>query len=238
MERATRHRFVVVGEVHDSPCHHAAQARILDLLAAAGTSPAVGMESVSVDRQEVLDRFHAGGVSVEGLGRALAWEETWGYHFSYSAPVFEAAARWGLPVVALNLPDEIVRQVGRQGLESLSPEARALLPRILPPPREQEATLREVWEAHGGTTGRGFDRFLLIQSLWDSQMAGAAIEASRRQDRQVVILAGGGHVRRGWGIPHRIRVLLPGAAVLEVMPWTGPGTDPSEADLFFDCPRG
>jgi uncharacterized iron-regulated protein len=237
---ASRHRFVLVGEVHDSPCDHRAQVEVIDALVSAGTRPVVALESVAVDRQEALDRFASGAIDLQALERALDWEGTWGYPFELTAQVFTSARRHDLPLAALNLPNETIRQLGREGLEGISPPLREQLPRIVPPPPAQVNALREVWRGHGASA-RGFDRFVLVQSAWDSQMAERAIARSRALDRQVVILAGAGHVLHGWGIPHRLRTLLPGASVLTIVPASGGPSGTARpvgegGDLLFTCP--
>lgn len=228
---AARHRFVVVGEVHDSPCDHQAQVLVLEALVQAGTLPVVALESVAVDQQEVLRRFSGRSLEPESLERALEWEATWGFPFELTEPLFAAARRHGLPLAALNLPRETIRQLGRNGLEGIAPALREQLPRLIPPPPAQVEALREVWRGHGASA-RGFDRFVLVQSAWDSQMAEQAIAWSRSLDRQVLILAGAGHVRYGWGIPHRLRTLLRGASVLTIVPAAGG----EGGDLLFTCP--
>lgn len=165
---AARHRFVVVGEVHDSPCDHQAQVAVLDALVQAGTRPVVALESVAVDRQEALDRFSSGSLEPDALEGALDWEAAWGFPFELTEPLFSATRRHGLPLAALNLPRETIRQLGRNGLEGIAPSLREQLPRLIPPPPAQVEALREVWRGHGASA-RGFDRFVLVQSAWDSQ---------------------------------------------------------------------
>ncbi len=228
-------RYVLVGEGHDSACDHRVQAAIVRALSA--RAPVVGLEMVSTERQDVLDRFHAGEVTVEELDGALGWEKKWGVPFALYRPIFDEAAAAQLPVAALNVPAEVVRQVSREGESALPPE----VPALLPPPPEQEEMLRTAYEshAHGAQPSEeGFARFLRVQSLWDTAMAGAAKTWSRRLDRPVVVLAGAGHVSHGWGIGHRLAQLDPGAGIVEVVPWRGAeAIDPAAGDFFFYCPR-
>jgi membrane-associated protease RseP (regulator of RpoE activity) len=70
-----------------------------------------------------------------------------------------------------------------------------------------------------GSTDEALERFLLVQSLWDSAMAHQAVRVRVAHGGPVVILAGGGHVEFGWGIARRIRLLDPDARMLLVMPW-------------------
>jgi uncharacterized iron-regulated protein len=91
-------------------------------------------------------------------------------------------------------------------------------------------------------TQKAFDRFLLIQSLWDSVMAEQARTLLRSPEMRergrgpMVILAGGGHVEYGYGIAHRLKAAEPEARVLLVMPFAEALPDPKQADLFFYSP--
>lgn len=241
-------RYVLVGESHDNACDHRAQAAVLAALVDAGRPPAVGLEQVDVERQEALDRFSSGHLALGALPAALDWKARWGVDFDRYRPIFAVADDRRLPLVALNLPASLVRTFGEQGESGLSSESRALLPpEIFPPPPEQEARLREAFEAHrhgdhGGGAGPGGEdpvaRFSRVQSLWDTAMAGRAVDAASRLGRPVAILAGAGHVEHGWGIESRLARLDPGGHVLSVLPWRGDGElDPAAADLFFFCPE-
>lgn len=230
-------RFVLIGESHDSACDHRVQAELIRALA--HRRPAVGLEMVEMGRQPILDRFATGEMEVGELADALEWNESWGVDFGLYRPIFEVASEHSLPLIALNLPREWVRTVGRQGLEGLSPDVQQCLPPILPAPDAQEAMLRRAFEAHGSLEhgDEAFQRFLTAQSLWDTQMASRALEASTTLDRPVVILAGAGHVSHGWGIASRLRRLAPGTEVFSIMPWRGgEAPPPDEADVWFHCP--
>lgn len=229
--------WVLAGEVHDQACDHRMQAWVLATMAS-HRPVALGLEMVSVDQQATLDAFSNGEVGVEELPEALGWDERWGVPFSLYAPIFEVAAAYGVPVFALNLPRELVRSAARLGLEGLGADERARLPPLVFPAAAHEAHLRRAWEAHGEhVDGRAFDRFLVVQSLWDSQMAREALLWGRRLDRPVLVLAGTGHMRNGWGIPWALRALDERAEALVLMPWRGDtAIDPDAGDLFFLCP--
>jgi uncharacterized iron-regulated protein len=239
--------YILLGEEHPNPCDHQAQAGVLRRLVAAGVRPAVGLEMVPADSQDVLDAFNAGKLAVADLPRALAWKTTWGYDFALYAPIFETAREYGLPVFALNAPSGLARKVGRAGLEGLVPAERAALPgAVLPPAPAQVEELRELFKQHAAMlektakTPAGRDRladFLTVQSLWDTQMAERALLARARTGRPVAIIAGGGHVARGFGIARRLAVFDPRAKVETVMPWRGgENPDPTEAGTFYACP--
>lgn len=81
-----------------------------------------------------------------------------------------------------------------------------------------------------------FERFLLVQSLWDSTMAEQAAAARKKGGGPLVVLAGGGHVAKGHGIAHRLAAFDPGARVLSVMPFSGERPEAEEADVFYYSP--
>jgi uncharacterized iron-regulated protein len=234
--------FVVIGEGHTNPCDHDLQERILRSLAS--LSPVLGLEMVDVTRQEVLDRFNRGEIGVKELETALDWRGTWGHSFALYRPLFEIAAERSIPVHALNLPSSVVRTVGREGLQGLDAEERRkwVPDPIVPPAPEQLRGLRAQHAMHRSMLGEregkeSLERFLLAQSLWDTFMAERAVALSRSTGSPVVVVAGSGHVEHGWGIPRRIRAIMPEANILTILPWRG-GDPPAdgEGDLFFHCP--
>lgn len=237
VQQARESRFVLIGEAHDSACDHRVQARLLAALARAGVAPAVGLEMVDVDRQGVLDRFNAGELTVADLETALDWPHTWGVPFRLYEPIFVVARDARVPVIALNLPEQLVQAVSKDE-DTRDPR---LPPEIIPPPGAQREVLKEAFDAHAHAAQAdpgALDRFLRIQSLWDTQMATAALTHARKHDQRVVILAGAGHVQNGWGIAHRLGVLAPDHAVLAVMPWRGEeAIEEDGADLFAYCPE-
>lgn len=262
--------YVLVGETHDNPTDHKAQAALLDAAAGAGLAPAVGLEMLPRGRFDAsLALFSRGGMTVDALPAALDWQRSWGYDFALYRPVFEAAARHGLPLYGLNIDNDLRKAVSRKGLEGLSAtEARGLPLGIVFPLPAQRKELTAFFSAHGaqfvrgrgapgaaaqktgaggeaGVSGAGggasaaaprLERFLLIQSIWDSIMAEQAARVRRQTGRPVIILAGGGHVEKGYGIAHRLRIYDPAATVLTVMPFSG-GPPAGGADLFYFSPE-
>ncbi len=253
--------YILVGEEHPNPCDHLAQAGLIRRLAASGVRPAVGLEMVPADRQDVLDAFNAGKLAVADLPAALSWKTTWGYPFALYAPIFEAAREYGLPVFALNAPAGLARKAGRVGLENLPPAERATLPgAVVAPDPAQVEELRELFSSHAAMREKaatkaaeakgkpkktpapdfGRDRFAdftTVQALWDTQMAARAVLARALTGRPVVVVAGGGHVERGWGIAKRLRYFEPRSRLATVMPWRGgDGPDRALAGSFYACP--
>ncbi|WP_231039255.1 ChaN family lipoprotein, partial [Nitratidesulfovibrio oxamicus] len=136
--QALRHDYILLGESHTSACDHRAQAAFITALLAEGARPAIGLEMVPRDGQPALDEFSRGATPLDKLSDALDWPKTWGYDFELYKPVF-AVADWArLPVHGLNVPQRVVRQVSRGGLESVAVADRVWLPpSIIAPAPEQ-----------------------------------------------------------------------------------------------------
>ncbi len=240
---AAKADYILLGESHASRCDHVSQAALIRAMAKAGDGPVIGLEMVDVTRRDILDQYAEGILDAQVVEEHLNWRKAWGYDFDLYEPIFLAAREHDLPLVPLNLPQEVIDRVSAEGLDSLSPEEAVLLPEeIVPPPAEQAAVLDEVFAHHRAgdeldeeETGVRRDRFFLIQSLWDSKMAEQAVEARRNFEQPVAIVAGSGHVEYGWGIAHRLRKYDPKARILLVLPWRG--KEPLEgADVFYYCP--
>ena len=167
--------YILIGESHTNTCDHQVQAELINALVQAGVMPALGLEMLDVTVQDKLDVFNAGKLEANKLADKLNWSEQWGYRFSIYAPIFELARKYSLPVAALNLPRELIRQVRSQDINKLNKEKRSLLPeRIIPALKEQKESLAKVYEQHQKLmheSGSSWQRFLLVQSLWDTQMA-------------------------------------------------------------------
>ncbi len=237
---ASQADYVLIGEGHKSICDHKVQFDIIEGLTRGGNRFSIGLEMVPAQKQDVLNRFNLGQLSVNELPEELDWANGWRYDFNMFKPVFNLAAERQLTVAGLNFPFRLTREVREKGLEGLSSEDRAMLPeKVIPPAPEQEEGLREVLAMHQGrnaTDPKQVERFFLVQSLWDTAMAQKAVNLRKSSGHPVVILAGGGHVEHGWGIPRRLKVLDPYAKVMTVMPWRGDVFYPTAGDSFFYCP--
>ncbi len=206
---------VLVGESHDDPGHHTVQLRIIKSLRLSGYPVAVGLEMFQHREQKVLDDWLAGSLSESGMAEAFArnWDASWPLYRS----IFEYCRRERIPMIGLNVPREITRQVARQGFSSLSPEQLKELPPvvcIVDP--AYEAFLRRVLGEH---TGEGeFGRFCEAQLVWDTAMAYYAGKYHASDpERTLVVLTGSVHAWKP-AVPAQLRKLHPGLSSLSVLP--------------------
>jgi uncharacterized iron-regulated protein len=231
-------RVVFVGEQHDRYEHHLTQLEIIRRLHRRDPRLAIGMEAFQQPFQSWLDAYVAGEISEEELLRNTEYYSRWRFDFRLYAPILRYAREQRLPVVALNLPRELTRKVGRGGLASLSEQERARLPAEIDRSDGAYAQqLKEIFSQHPGT-GRRFEHFLEVQLLWDEGMAERVAEYLKTHPGQrMVVLAGGGHLAYASGIPQRLLRRLPVSSAIVLNGWQG-GIEAGLADyLLFPEPR-
>ena len=227
-------RVVFIGEQHTRYDHHLTQFEIIRRLHERNPNLAIGMETFQQPFQPALDDFISGATDEHEMLRATEYYKRWRMDYRLYAPILRYAQEHGLPVVALNLPAELTRQVGRHGIEGLSDEARARLPAEID--RSDAAyreRVRQVFMHHPNDRGQSFEHFLEVQLLWDEGMAERAarfLEAN--PDHQLVVIAGNGHVAWGSAIPRRLTRRLPVETATIVNSWDGT-VEPGIADYLL-----
>ncbi len=233
--------YLLLGEGHTNACDHLAQALVLLALAERGHKPVVGLEMVAQDMQPVLDRWHAERLPVDSLPTSLDWESRWGHDFELYRPIFEVCREYDLPLTALNIPGPVVTTIRKHGLQGVCGKDRTFLPDpVIPMGAKQRQALEPVLAMHDQMSRAhhpGRETFFLIQALWDTVMAKAAVGLREKSGAAIVILAGAGHVEYGWGIAARLRVFDPQARVISIMPARDKGEMTSDkADYYYLCP--
>ncbi|CAO0823143.1 PDZ domain-containing protein [Desulfarculales bacterium] len=244
-QRLAQAQVLLVGEVHDHPGHHQIQLDMLKSMADQGGVLVVGVEWLESSAQADCDEFSNGDLSVEQFAQKVNWSERWGFPLELYAPILEFVRQRRLPLVALNAPVGVVRQVARQGLGSLKPQQRALLAPALDLGDPAYRRLIEAqFKMHSQGRGPSQEDFFTAQVARDETMSHRLAQALHPwpdSGKRAVVLVGAGHLAYGQGLPMRLARRLPGARLLSIMavpaamtpsgPWVGPGED-SPADLL------
>lgn len=212
--------WVYLGENHATTAHQQLQAEVIQALAKRGRKVIVGLEMITRPKQTILDEWTQTAIPEAQFLEKLNWKQEWGFDFAFYRPVFEVARREKLPMVALNVPRDWVRQVGREGAGALSIGQRA---QISPDLYMGNAAHRSIFGAlmggHPPTGARG-ENIYAAQVLWDEAMADTALRfmIGRRQPETVfVIIAGSGHIMYNQGINYRIERRIGDQGVTLVM---------------------
>lgn len=206
---ADPYRWVFLGENHATTAHQQLHADVVAALVKRKRKVVIGLEMYTRPKQSFLDQWVAAKLPEGDFLTQSDWKGQWGYDFKFYRPIFEIARKNGIPIVALNVPRDWVRIVGRQGFGGLPEDAKAQLPADM---RLDNGDHRKIFEAliggHPMGTSDQMDRMYAAQVLWDEGMADTAIKfmASRKADKNVVfvVMAGSGHVMYRQGINYRV----------------------------------
>lgn len=238
-EAARGKRFVFLGENHATAPHQQLEADVIQALVADGREVVVGMEMITRPKQGPLDLWSAGKLEEADFLSQVDWKGQWGYDFGFYRPVLNAVKQNHLPLVALNVPRDWVRTVGRGGFAALSTEQRLQLPPALGQPIPEH---RQVFDSLMGghpVAGQQGENMYAAQVLWDEGMADTALKFLDRMPTSsktvFVVIAGSGHVMYGQGINARIEKRGGGKGITVVMTQsaTSPTVSRGLADFVY-----
>ncbi len=197
-----------IGEEHPNPHHHFAQLAVLDAMIEGrrmeGRELAVGFEAFQLPAQQDLDAWASGELDDAELLESTEWDERWGFDFALYEPLLRSGQRAGLPLLALNAPQEITQKIARGGLDSLTEKESDELPELVLDDAEHRSWFDAAMKHHPAPHS-SLDDAYAVQVTWDETMAATAAKwlGKRRPARQLVIIAGMGHCRKS-AIPARI----------------------------------
>lgn len=189
--------IVILGEVHDNPDAHLAQAAALEDL----RPTAVVFEMLTAEDAAKAD---ADSSAIAGAWQASGWRD-----FEIYAPIFKAMG--DARIVGAAAPREAVRAVYENGAAALfGPRAaRFRLNRALP--ADQQAT-REAMQFKAHCEAMPLEMMggmVAVQRYRDAVFARAALEALEAYGPPIAVIAGNGHARIDWGVPAMIAQAAP-----------------------------
>ncbi len=198
-------RIVYLGEVHDRKDVHELQLKIIrDLFSNKGRI-LILMEAFQQQFQDALDEYVMCEISEEEMLERTKYRRRWRFDPDLYAPIWRFAKDRSIPLFALNVPSELLREVREKGIRNV--KSRYLPKKILPIRKRHKEFLRKALEKHKGRVDE--DRFFAIQQVWDSGMAYRIAKlALAHPDATLVVIVGSGHVWRGFGIPERVNYLI------------------------------
>ena len=214
LDQLKKNRIILVGEHHSNKRHHQAQLKVIQALNDAGVQVAVGLEMFRRDSQADLDRWVSGDLDEKRFEKIF--NDNWGYPWPSYRMIFEYARNHKIPMIGLNVPREITRQVSRAGFKSLSQEQKGKLAEVSCIVDQQYMNyIRKAFggHAHGQLN---FIYFCEAQMVWDTAMAVYSLEYLKQHPQTVmVILTGTGHAQKG-AVPRQIQLRsnLPWAVIL------------------------
>jgi len=226
-------RVVMIGEVHDRYDHHLNQLELVCRLHRRHADLAIGLEFFQQPFQDPLDAYLDLRIDTAQMLAQTEYYDRWHFDYRLYAPILEFARGRGIPVLALNAPQEISSKVAQEGISGLSEAERAQfaaqLDRDVPGYRER---LQAVFDEHPEIQYMNFENFVEAQLIWDESMAErAARYLEAHPDAYLVVLAGDGHVTRS-GIPARF-TRRSGVEAVSVLQGEPKEVGPEDADYVL-----
>ncbi len=209
VSRISGKRIVYVGEYHDRFSNHAVQLEVIRALRLKNKKIAIGMEMFQRPFQKVLDGYIAGTIDERSMLKGTEYFKRWGFDYNLYRSIMTYAREEKIPVIALNIRNEIVDKVSKTGTDSLSEEEKKEVPPQMDYSDEDyKRRLYEIFQKHNGFQKKNFDFFCQSQILWDESMSQALDDFLKgrpdfQKGGQVVVIAGSGHLAFGSGIPRR-----------------------------------
>jgi uncharacterized iron-regulated protein len=224
VERLARAEWVLVGEQHDNPDHHALQLWLSRELGKRRPQGSVLLEMLTPDQQDKVAAAQAaaraGRLPNDPFG-ALSWQPGWDW--SLYGPLVLHQLRQPYPLLAANLQRAEILQIYRQrpalqGERSAAAEVQA---RLLEDIRESHCQLLPDSQLLA---------MLAVQQQRDRRMAEALLAAPQPS----LLLAGAFHVRKDLGVPLHLADLGAGAgqAVL-ILAEVGKPVSAAQADYVW-----
>lgn len=206
--------FVLLGEVHDNPQHHAERAALLRRLLADGRRSTVVFEQMGRDQDAALA---AAPREAEAQSEAGALDRQ-GWRWPLHKPLFEAALAGGAQLRGGNISREQARALVREGAAAWPADLMALKQATPWDEAREQALRREIDQGHcGAMPARLMPGMVLAQRGRDAAMAQALLQARAQGAQRVILIAGNGHVRRDLAVPLYLQAAGVPAAQIRVL---------------------
>jgi uncharacterized iron-regulated protein len=209
-------KIILFGELPEELEHHKYQLRIIKALYGQGIPIAIGLEMFRANDQTVLDNWVAGNLTLDQfLPRYSAnWRRPW----SLYRDIFLFSRDKRIPLIGLNVPEEIPRSVAKRGFSALSEEETRQLPPGISCNVDETYMefIKRVYSVR--SSGKEFSNFCEAQMVWDNAMALHAVKYLEKHPQSSVIILSG--VDHAWkrAIPRQIERLRSGYTVSVILP--------------------
>ncbi|MYM38812.1 hypothetical protein GTP27_05670 [Pseudoduganella sp. CY13W] len=203
----------LLGEVHDNPAGHQQRYALLQQRVEQGWRPALVLEQFDRENQDLLDKAQKSCLDAQCLIR-VAGGGRWDWQQYY--PLLQLALDYHLPLVAGNLSRADASRVVRDGMRAVF-DAQSMrdyqLEQALP------ADLRAAQAAEIAASHCNMLPEMMVDGMVNAQVARDIWMARlirEQRPRDVVLIAGNGHVRKDIAVPHWLARLPPALSVHSV----------------------
>lgn len=198
----------ILGERHDNPLHHNAQARIVERV----EPRALVFEMIPQDLALTVDRETR--ADADRLAAHLDWEARGWPDFEMYWPIFMAAP--DAVLFGAELPSsEIERAMDEGAAAALGGWSTIFGLDGSPDAEEQAARVAGMADAHCGALPENvLPRMVEAQRMRDAALARATLAAIEETGGPVAVITGNGHARIDWGVPSLLSAAAPSLDVV------------------------
>jgi uncharacterized iron-regulated protein len=199
MERIEQSRIIYLGETHTSEEDHRMQIKVLRAMRKQGHKFIILMEAFQITFQEHLSDYLNCLIDEEQMLELTEYKKRWRFKTELYSPIWRFAKENSIPLYALNLPSELLKEIRRKGLESVV--SHLLPPKAVKPTEEYRKFLLRMLGEHKKEIKE--KRFIDIQTAWDNGMAYRILKLMvAHPNSKLVVIVGKGHLYKGYGIPY------------------------------------
>ena len=197
---------LLIGENHDRYEHHLFQLEVIKRLHHYFKNLVIGLEMVQSPFQKHLDDFIEKKITEKELLERIEYYDRWRFDYSLYRDIFLYAREHKLKLLALDVPQEIVKKVAQRGFSELTEEEKRFLPELDLYNPSYKDFLRGVFESHRFDNSTNFEFFYQAQLLRDEGMAERIVEYLKKNpESKLVVLTGKGHLQSYYGIPQALK---------------------------------
>ncbi len=195
-------RVIYIGELHDNMAAHEVQLDVIRRLQEKFPGKiAVGMEMFRRSSQEKIDQWQAGELLEEDF-KSL-FEAEWGMKYEIYQPIFDYLKEQGIPVVGLKSSKALEAAFKNGAFYFGDTNFSDMAFQDI----HHRNHIMEIFTGfHGGEITPIIEKMYKVMVVWDEVMAQTVAEFldnPDHQDKKLVVIAGGGHLEHGFGIPKR-----------------------------------
>lgn len=231
LEQIENAQYLILGEKHDNPDHHALQLQLLDQLIEQNKLSRLTLEMLDSTSNEALSNLGMQTFeNLDELSNYLNWDEE-GWDWNFYGPLVKSAFQASLPIYAGNISGETVGQI--YGEPTPAAIAAVFGEQVM------QRLTTDIDESHCGLLPESqFASMVRIQQTRDFTMAQQLV--STDDNKLALLVAGNYHARHDLGVPNYLlaqdssleRTAIVSLSFMEVQPGE---TDPAVyLDRFND----
>tara|TARA_B100000945_G_scaffold186598_1_gene149620 strand:- start:1379 stop:2314 length:936 start_codon:yes stop_codon:yes gene_type:complete len=185
-------KYLILGEKHDNPDHHALQLSVLNHLLDLDKVSLVSFEMMDTSSQNLIDGLHQAEIdNLESLKEYLEWDDE-GWDWPFYGPLIYASYISGVRIAASNITTSRMMEI--YGLEELPSELDIF------DDLTKKRLIQDIDESHCGLLPESqFPAMVRVQQGRDYSMATSLV--SEREKQIKVLIAGNYHSRKDLGVP-------------------------------------